>query len=192
MKDVYGLVAEAEESLKGRLHPAEILVSNESLVQSSRTQNKTLLLINEKLDGVQLSLSNLECDINARVDAVQARVDDWGKRLAELEASVQRQHDAALAEQERVTRDVDGFKTDTQVALGEVKDSVKVLDTALKSLPKTIKVSVKTPILIVRRMPHLNICRHLKSWSWSTGTATNRRNRVSSPSTTVLRRIPSK
>ena len=141
MNDVHGLVAEAEESLKGRLHPAQVLVSNESLVQSSRTQNKTLLLINEKLDGVQLSLSNLECDINARVDAVQARVDDWGKRLAELEASVQRQHDAALAEQERVTRDVDGFKTDTQVALVEVKDSVKVLDTALKSLPKTIKVS---------------------------------------------------
>lgn len=141
MDDVHGLVAEAEESLKGRLHPAQVLVSNESLVQSSRTQNKTLLLINEKLDGVELSLKKLEYDINARVDAVQASVDDWGKRLTELEKKQQLQ-DVALEGHERFTRDVNGFKAETNTALGEVKDNIKVLDAALKSMPKTIKVGM--------------------------------------------------
>ena len=82
----------------------------------------TLLLINDKLDGVQLSLGEFQCCLNARVDDVQAHVDDWERRLAELEASVQL-HNVALEGREGFTRDVNEFKAETPTDLGQVKDA---------------------------------------------------------------------
>ena len=93
-----------------------------SHVVLNRPENMTLLLINDKLDGVQLSLSEFQCCLNARVDVIQARVDDWERRLAELEASAQL-HNVALEGREGFTRDVNEFKAETPTDLGQVKDA---------------------------------------------------------------------
>jgi len=55
--------------------------------------------------------------------------------------SILQSHEEALAEQDVINKQVEEFKSETNKALGDTRDCLKVIDTVVKDLPNTLQLS---------------------------------------------------
>lgn len=161
------LLANTDEQLKGQLKPAELVVDKQTLVDATRVQNQALIFIYSQLQSLNNKLDGVEANLTRRIDEVDIKLGQWGDRINLLEEkskvcvetisaclivylatlthscvcySIQ-SHDEALAEQDVINKQAEEFKSETNKDLGDTRDCLKVIDTAVKDLPNTLQLS---------------------------------------------------
>lgn len=79
------LLAFADNELKGELKPAEAVVSHTQLVAASRTHNAALTTVHSAIIKLQKDLDEMSTALSKRMDNIEAKVDQWGVRVEDLE-----------------------------------------------------------------------------------------------------------
>ena len=128
------LLINTDEELKGKL---QIIVDRETLVNTTRVQNKALLFIHNQLKSLQDKLDGVEAKFTTRLDDVEVKLGQCGDRCDVIE----KKSEAALSLQDAINAEVEKFKCETTDSLSKTRQSLAVVEAAVQELSSTINIS---------------------------------------------------
>ena len=83
--DIRKCLTFADEELKGKLQPAELVVDHSTLVETAKVHTSTLLLFNDKIEQLQSSVDEIRKTLSTRIDEIDAKNDRWCAGVEALE-----------------------------------------------------------------------------------------------------------
>ena len=128
------LLINTDEELKGKL---QIIVDRETLVNTTRVQNKALLFIHNQLKSLQDKLDGVEAKFTTRLDDIEVKLGQCGDRCDVIE----KKSEAALSLQDAINAEVEKFKCETTDSLSKTRQGLAVVEAAVQELPSTINIS---------------------------------------------------